>query len=271
MVYGSSPIQLATILPGTNQSFSFILGPATANSLLAVVKDASTGNPIQGAEVDLQAAINGGYVATGFTDGSIWSQQNWTGGEGQSDFSDSTKYYQDDGNISNNGIPSGVRLANIGNSYVFSGSLESSAFDTGTGLTSYTTLSWQPTSQNPATSIKFQIAANNDDKTWNYSGPDGTSQSYYTVPGTTVNNENNNRYIRYKAFLLTTDASETPVLTSVNINYVSGCSAPGQVMFPGLQKNSAYQAVVSMSGYKTQTIGGLNVNGYNTLQVSLSH
>jgi hypothetical protein len=215
--------------------------------------------------------ISGGYITTGFTSGSIWSQQNWSGGSGQSNFVDSAKYYEDDGNVSSNGIPSGLRLVKLGNNYLSSGSLTSSTFDTGTALTSFTTLTWQPTSQDPATSIKFQIAVNNDNLMWNYLGPDGTDQSYYTVPGTTINNANSNQYIRYKVFLSTTDSSKTPVLTSININYVSGCFTPGQVMFPGLSQDSGYQVTISIAGYQTQTISNINVAGNNVLQVLLSH
>ncbi len=51
MIYGSSPIQETNILPDTSQDFSIILGPKTTNSLLVIVKDSSTGNPIEGAEV----------------------------------------------------------------------------------------------------------------------------------------------------------------------------------------------------------------------------
>jgi prepilin-type N-terminal cleavage/methylation domain-containing protein len=276
-----TPSGAVSVNSGANQTF--IITPNYGYHILDITADGSSvGTPSTYTFNSVTAnhtisatfeatVISGGYVYTGFTSGSIWSQQDWSGGPGQSDFSDSAKYYQDDGNISNNGIPSGLRLANIGNSYVFFGSLESSTFDTGTNLTSYTTLTWQPTSQNPATSIKFQIAANNDNLTWDYLGPDGTDQTYYTVPGATINNLNNNRYIRYKVFLSTADASQTPVLTSVNINYVSGCSSPGQVMFPGLQYSRGYQATISMSGYQTQTISSITVDGYNVLQVLLSH
>ena len=214
--------------------------------------------------------ISGGYVDTGFTSGSIWSQQNWTGGSGQIDFIDSSQYFQDDGNITANVIPTGLRLAKIGDSYVSYGSLESSIYDTGTDLTSYTTLNWQPTSQDPSASVKFQIAVNNDKETWDYIGPDGSDQTYYDVPGTTINYANSNRYIRYKAFLSTTDSSKTPVLTSVNINYVSGCFSPGQVMFPGLQKSRDYQATFTMDGYQTKIVGPVIIDGYNLLEVLLN-
>jgi prepilin-type N-terminal cleavage/methylation domain-containing protein len=268
MIYGSSPIQQVNILPATSQNFNLILGPKTDNSLLVIVKDASSGNAIEGAEVNL---TDGSNTFTGFTNGSVWSQNNWSGGSGQAEFSDSAKYFSDDGNVSTNIIPLGLRLAPVGENYASSGYLESSTFDTGTESTAYTTLTWQPTSQDSATAIKFQIAANNDNETWNFKGPDGTNGSYYDVSGMTINNENNNKYVRYKVFLSTTDQAKTPVLTSVNVNYVSGCAAPGQVMFSGLQTGSNYQTTISMGGYQTQTINEITIEGYNVLQVLLSH
>ena len=272
MIYGSSPVLPAFVLPNTSQNFNLILGPETANSLLVEIKDSSTGNPIQGTTVNLQN-ISSGNSTSQLTGGSILSQQDWSGGSGQTDFNDSTKYYQDDGNISYTGVPSGLRLAKNGSSYSWSGSLVSSTFDTGTNLTSYTNLTWQPTSQDPATSIRFQIATNNDDLTWNYSGPDGTSNTYYTTSGDAIDSaDNNNRYVRYKLFLSTNDVSKTPVLTSVSLNYVSGCSAPGQAIFTGLQGGqNIYQLTVSMPGYQSQTINNLDTAGYNVLKISLSH
>jgi hypothetical protein len=152
-----------------------------------------------------------------------------------------------------------------------SGSLISSTFDTGTDSTSYTTLNWQPTSQDPSVTVKFQIATNNDNETWNFVGPDGTSSTYYTTPGTTIGTaNNNNRYVRYKAYLSTTDTTKNPTLTSVGVNYVSGCFTPGQVIFPGLSQAEEYNVVVSMSGYTTKTISDLNISGYQTLQVLLT-
>lgn len=265
MIYGSSPIQETNIFPDTSQNFTIIIGPKTTNSLLVIVKDAATGNPIEGAEVILQQGMSSD---SGFTNGSIWSQQEWSGGPDQEDFTDITRYYQDDGGVSTNEIPSGLRLLKNGENYVASGTLTSSSFDTGTSQTSFTTLNWQPTSQDPSTEIKFQIATNNDNETWNYVGPDGTNQTYYTVPGTTINNANNNRYVRYKVFLSTFDDTKTPVLTSVNVNYISGCATPGQVMFTNLAFGTA-QVTVNMSGYQSQ-VAPVEIDGYNVLQVYLT-
>lgn len=269
MIYGSSPMQQVSVLPNTNQSFSLILGPATTNSLLVIVQD-SLGNPIEGANVQLQKASSGLDI-TKITGGSVWTTQDWSGGGGQTDLVDPTKYFQDDGNISATGVPSGLRLFNNGTSYAPAGSLISSTFDSGTAITAYTTLTWQPTSQDPATVLKFQVATNNDNLTWNFMGPDNTGNTYYTVPGTTLSSANNGRrYIRYKAFLSTTDTSKTPVLTSVNINYVSGCFTPGQVIFTGLTTDSDYSVTISLTGYQTQTITNLSPSGYHVLPLILT-
>ncbi len=267
MIYGSSPIQETNILPDTTQNFTLIIGPKTENSLLAIIKDATNGNPIESAEVTLKL---GEFSDTGLTSGSVWSQQDWSGGSGQSDFIDLSKYYQDDGNVDVNEIPLGLRLFKNGESYVSSGILTSSSFDTGTASTLYTTLNWEPASQDPLTEVKFQIAANNDNETWSYKGPDGTSQTYYTVPGTTIADMDNNRYVRYKVFLSTFDSAKTPVITSVNINYISGCSTPGQIFFSDLQEDSGYELTVNASGYQSQIISDINIEGYNVLQVYLA-
>jgi type II secretory pathway pseudopilin PulG len=268
MVYGSSPIQQINVLAGTNQQSMLILGPSTNNSLLVIVKDAATGNAIEGATVELKGT-NESYDDSKFTAGSIWDQQDWSSGPGQSMFVDPKKYNQDDGNVDTATLPTGLRIGKIFGDYAPSAWLESSTFDTGASST-YTTITWQPTSQTASTSLKFQIAANNDNATWNYLGPDGTAGTYYTVPQTSMSAAlNGNRYIRYKAFLGTVSTTTTPVLSSIDLNYVSGCAAPGQAMFAGVPAGSDYQITVSMTGYTTQVVSSVTINGYNLLQVLL--
>ena len=270
MIYGTSPIQQINLLPDTSQNFNVIIGPKTANSLLVIVKDSATQNPIEGALVKLETTNPSSSVSK-LTEGSIWSQQDWSLGSGQANFIDDKKYFQDDGNVDVATIPTALRLVDFGGFYATSGQLISSSFDTGTNATSYTSLEWQPTSQNPATSIKFQLAANNDNATWEYQGPDGTENSYYEISGTVINASlNEKRYIRYKAFLSTDDTSKTPVVTSVNLNYVSGCPTPGQVMFSGLTEGLDYSVEISNGSYQTQTIEDINISGYNVLTVLLA-
>jgi prepilin-type N-terminal cleavage/methylation domain-containing protein len=272
MIYGSSPIQEITILPNTNQNFSLILGPKTTNSLLVIVKDSTTGNPLEGANVNLKN-LELGVDLNKITGGSVWNSNDWSGGAEQNNWTDETKYFSDEF-VSANITPQALRLIsyNNGQTYATNGSLISSTYDTGTEQTIFTTLDWKPTSQNASTSIKFQIATSNDasTSTWNFIGPDGTSATYYNTPQTTINSPSA-RYIRYKTYLSTTDNTKTPVLTNININYVSGCFTPGQTIFSGLEKANDYQTTISLSGYTTQIIDPSNIDGNKTLEILLSH
>lgn len=99
--------------------------------------------------------------------------------------------------------------------YQTAGTLESNTLDVGASAAfNYLTF----TATQPAnTSIRFQVATNNDNSTWSYVGPDGTAATYYASPGAlpfaTVG-----RYFRYRAtFVATTTA--TPILQDVTFNY----------------------------------------------------
>jgi prepilin-type N-terminal cleavage/methylation domain-containing protein len=277
MVYGTSPIQSANVLPNTSQNFNLILVDKTTNSALIAVKD-SSGNSIEGAKVEL---INQGlnYNEIKYSGGSVWNQQDWYGGPGQSNFVNIDQYYQDDGGINSNTIPLALRLSPGVSPYSNYGSLISSTFDTGTDQTSYTALNWQATTEDQVTDIKFQIATSNyinggdgtEGSSWIFLGPDGTNGTYYTTSGTTINSvSNNKRYVRYKVFLSTVDPQKTPMLSNVSVNYVSGCPTPGQVMFLGLEASENYSLEVSAQGYQPQTFYNLNIDGYFIYQVTLS-
>jgi prepilin-type N-terminal cleavage/methylation domain-containing protein len=262
MVYGSSPIQQVSVLPDTEQNYTLLLGPKTTNSLLVIVKDSSTGDPIEGATVELKKS-SPNVDESKITGGSIWSTFSWLeNGEDQGD------------NVSTEIMPYALRLLSYDNgaSYVSNGALISAIFDTDNASTTYSTLNWQPTSQDPETEIKFQIATNNQNTsttTWNFIGPDGTNGSFYTSSGSNINNSAA-RYIRYKVLLSTTNPEKTPVLTKVNINYVPGCFTPGQVFFPNLSSGTNYSLTISAQNYVSQTINNLEIAGYKVSEILLS-
>jgi type II secretory pathway pseudopilin PulG len=68
------------------------------------------------------------------------------------------------------------------------------------------------------TNVQIQIASNNDNSTWNYVGPDGTSSTFFTSPGAIPYSAINGRYFRYQA-TLTTSNSSVPSLNDVTISY----------------------------------------------------
>ncbi len=103
------------------------------------------------------------------------------------------------------------------------GVYESSSLDLAAGGVFFDTLSWTAAVPQvpPGSGVKFQLAANNDNQTWNFTGPDGASDTYYTVPGPVNSSLNGNRYVKYRAILTrpSTDPAGNPRLEDVTIYY----------------------------------------------------
>ncbi len=119
----------------------------------------------------------------------------------------------------------GGALTMGGVSYQSSGTLTSSAHDTGSSA-NFGAISWSDTSP-AATTVEFQIATNSDNSTWNFRGPDGGAGTYYTSGGSGIwTGHDGDRYIKYKAFLSTTDTSQTPSLHDVSITYTQQIALP---------------------------------------------
>lgn len=388
-VAGVIPPVLLNVLPNTNQNTSLVLAPHTTNSLRVTVKDGATETALTGAEVRLSKT---GFDQSKLTGYGFFEQNDWSGGPGQEDFADPTKYAADDGNIDYSTTPGNltlkssetnpsffedfvtdtykdtltttadwdislgqVHLVNEGGSYLSdgiaqttkinsalgkinkatltvtenpngqtinyflsadggtnfesvtpgiehafvstgddlrfraelsttnpavtptlnnisisytliayeaSGTLTSSTFDTG-DVSNFGSLTWSPSSQTPETgseSVRFQIATNNDNLTWNFIGPDGTDSSYYTNSGSAIHSSHNgNQYIRYKVFLSTENPAFTPVLSDTKTGYTSSCIPPGQVFFPNLESDT-YSLDITLEGYESLNTSA-SVNG----------
>jgi len=97
-----------------------------------------------------------------------------------------------------------------------SGTLTSTSFDA-TKSVGFNYLSFN-TSIPSGTDLKFQIASNNDNLTWNYVGPDGTSSSFFTSPGQIPYSQINGRYFRYQVSFSTTNSSSA-VLNDITLTY----------------------------------------------------
>jgi hypothetical protein len=154
-----------------------------------------------------------------------------------------------------------MTLRKIFGSYQSAGSLISSAFDTGS-QSNFQTISWLPASQSQAVGtpgVAFQVATNNDGVTWNFTGPDGTANTYYTSANQNINTLNNgNRYFRYELFENTASTTYTPDVSDVFFTFTSACTPPGQVAFSGLTAGT-YIVQLSKPGYGTSTTS-VNIN-----------
>jgi len=89
----------------------------------------------------------------------------------------------------------------------------------GPTATTWLTLSW--TNSLPAgTAVKFQAAAsNNSAGPFSFVGPDGTALTFFTTSGASLSQFNGKRYLKYKAYLSTTNSANTPTVNDVTVCY----------------------------------------------------
>jgi hypothetical protein len=117
--------------------------------------------------------------------------------------------------------------------YVASGVLESAVHDMGYNAV-FGAISWNA-AISLGTAIKFQVAANSDNATWNFKGPGGSASAYYTSSGAALwSGHNGSRYLKYKAFFSTSNTGVTPVLDDVTIAYSR------QILSPAAAADGAY-------------------------------
>lgn len=250
---GTNPVGALSVLPDSVQSVDISVSDKSPNILLVKVKDAATSLPISGASVTLSG------VGTLETDRGFLRQTDWSGGSGQTNFVDSTRFDNQDGNIEISNPAGELKLLNSLGNYVLSGEITSSIFDTGTS-SNWSRVDIIPTDQPPQSepnSVRFQIATSIDNTattTWDFKGPDGTASTFYTISNNNINGvHNGDRYIRYKMFLSTADQSYTPNVSDFIISFSSSCIPPGQVNFGSLP-NGGYSLDVSAPGFVNQSL-----------------
>jgi hypothetical protein len=113
--------------------------------------------------------------------------------------------------------------------FVTSGDLTSSVKDSNPAsgnATNWTTLSW--TAATPAgTTVKFQAASSNTASgPFSFVGPDGTASTFFTTSGASLSQFSGKRYLKYKAYLSTTNSGVTPTLNDVTSCFQNG-ALPG--------------------------------------------
>ncbi len=270
---GSSPLLPVALAPGAEQTLSLTLASANPRGLLVIVKDAASGLPLADALVDLS---QGGDSQSQLTGRGSFRQTDWSGGAGQDNFTDPTKYASDNGEVDVVGPPGDLALRSVSGDYSPLGLLTSSVFDSGATTTTYHQLTWLPENQATTTGaegLKFQLASadeNTATTTWNFIGPDGSPASFYTAPTSQIGlGHQSDRYLRYRVQLSTVDEAATPRLSDVAVTYGQECVPPGQTFFGGLAGGN-YALTVSLAGYQTYQTSPLVVNNdWQKLEVPL--
>jgi prepilin-type N-terminal cleavage/methylation domain-containing protein len=250
---GTLPVTPLILNPGASENLTLIVGPKNPRRLLVTVKDATTKQPLTGASVRLTST--GGYDVTLATGRGYVSQSDWVGGSGQDDYANVAKYLSQNGTVKTSTAGQLSLAISSGSRYYTSGSLTSSTFDLGAPA-SFQQVIWAPTSQPTQVGtdgVRVQLAANNDNTTWDFVGPDGTAATYYTTANQAIwPGHNGSRYLRYKVFLQSANNRYTPTVSDLYLSFTTGCMPPGQVNFAGLASGT-YTLTVSKSGYTTKT------------------
>lgn len=249
---GTIPGQAVNLSPGADQPVQLVLGANTANSVVIHVRDNGNHQSLSSAVVH----IHGGSLDQTKTTGvGFVRQADWSGGSGQYLVGEEDSYWADDGKLDVINFPGDIKLAQVGQSYVSNGYLESSVFDLGASV-DFVNINWEPMAQPVEAGIgavRFQIATSNSStpESWEYLGPDGTTGTYYNSENFAINSiHNGNRYLRYKLFLRTENTAFTPTVSDISFTYTNTCTPPGQAYFGNLASGQEYTVEVSRSGYE---------------------
>ncbi len=267
---GTVPMMPSDLNAGASQEIFLIVRPYSENFLLVNVQDSATKLPLSEISVRLYKA---GYDRTLVTGLGYSRQTDWSGGGGQVDYLDETKYYSGDGNLETY-MPAGdIKLTKIGSDYLMNGWLESSTYDLGSSV-NFQNIIFEPINQPSETGndpVRFQIATSNSStpEVWDFIGPDGSSASFYTATNTLIHDSHDGQqYLRYKVFLSTEDTLFTPILSELSFTYTNLCVPPGQSYFDGLEAADYYYDI-SRTGYTTVS-GIVTVTSTPVIRVLMS-
>ena len=258
-VAGTIPFNPITIDPSSTASFMFVLQPAADPSLLVSVADAGTGAGVPNAVVTL----SGPSSSTLTTGHEFVTQSDWSGGQ----------FASQSGGMDADSKPGEITLllnaSGTYNTNTFDWMI-SNTFDVGGSSSTFFSFYFDPLSQPSGTLVRFQIAANKDNATWNFVGPDGTSNTYFTTSSTIPASLSGNRYVRYEVWLNTTDPSVTPEIDDASLEFHADCVPPAQAFFTSLPQGT-YSVDVTAPNYFEATTTVAVGSGEATSTVSLTH
>ena len=131
----------------------------------------------------------------------------------------------------------------------------------------WTTLSW--TASTPVnTTLKFQAAGSNSAYgPFTFVGPNGTAATFFTVSGASLSQFNGFRYLKYKAYLSTTNSSVTPTLNDVTICFNDAQTLRIDTVAPPAGRTSGGQQIIlsgAFAGLSTVTMGGSAASWFYT-------
>ena len=187
----NSDVFVENYVPGNTVLGSAILPAVPSEGVYSVLF-----SPLTGITADQHYAI---VVYQQGNGGTEEDNYEW-GGTGGDYYNSGDAFWSDDAGASwqfqtIGSIPEDHYFETYVGQYYANGAFESSSYDCGSGAT-FGNILWEYNSLDSAV-VKFQVATNNDDSTWNFVGPDGTSSTFYDISETALwSGHNGDRYIK---------------------------------------------------------------------------
>ncbi|MEZ4156545.1 MAG: prepilin-type N-terminal cleavage/methylation domain-containing protein [Candidatus Paceibacterota bacterium] len=259
---GSNVYTPLIVDPNTTHDLYLNFVPANTNSLLVSVINAS-GTLVTDADVSLwSGAISTTTKTTGYY---THQDSDWSAGQGSA-------YSAQDGSIDDS-TASLLSLQQTLGLYPTSspGWLTSNTINLGTSSADIKSLNFRSISMPAGTSARLRIASNNDNSTWTYVGPDGSTGTSY-APGEDIDLStfhDGNQFLRYRLELATSDEGQTPTIDDIEIVFSSPCVPQGNAIFQNLSTGT-YNLEVTASGYEVATATVPVATGWQEYVVELT-
>ena len=250
-VSGFTPLTPVAVDPNGTYALTWLMSPKGPSAIVVTVKD-QDGQLVNDANVTISKT---GFSSSEYTGRKFLLDTDWS----------NSQYDSKSSSVEEADPSGGLHLKLTGGKYASSSDewLVSKTIDFGTSNTAFYNLLWNPSGQPPQTgsdSLRIQIASNNDNSSWNFIGPDGTVNSYYSVSDSLIySGHNSNRYLRYKVYLKTQDEDYTPSLQDLTLYFNSSCIPDGQAYFSGLVQGT-HTITVQKTGYNNFTDTGIIVD-----------
>lgn len=248
---GTTPFMPFTLNPGSAVSVKLLFEPKVPRSLLINVLD-DVGQPVDGASVRL--VKTGSYDKSHHTSRRSIGQTDWGG----------ANFSAQSGSVVYDSPSTELQVQMPGTGATSSEWVVSNTYDMGVSNTSFYHLTFdaqlQPAHSSPD-ALRIQIATNNDNATWNFVGPDGTENSYFTESGVVVPTMlDNKRYLRYKVYFYLDGTTTVSSFKDIAIDFNSSCVPAGQALFNELGPGT-YTITIEKSGFQTHTDDSVSVSG----------
>lgn len=230
------------VLPNTSTTLNVLLAPHTTNSLLLTVKD-SSGTSLSGATVHLTGT---GYDESKPTGQGFAKQTDWSGGSGQADFTDATKYFADNGHIDHSTTSGQLTLHKNSTTLFTSESFDTDTYKDGvattadwntdlanqdlrlgtvagkypTGVSQYGQSLQMNTQYGKITASTLSVTEDLNGQSANYFlSADGGLHFESVTPGVAHTFVNQGSDLRWRIELSTSDEDTTPRVSELSIDY----------------------------------------------------